>query len=103
VRWHDGEPVGDGFAKGQFDSLKDVVGDMLDRGVAVLPSWAIEKYRADDYIRTRPLGSDGMWSTLYSAVRREQANLPFVQAFTDLARDLTHAQLDGIKPATAEA
>ncbi|MCS3902668.1 LysR family transcriptional regulator for metE and metH [Methylohalomonas lacus] len=72
------------------------------RGVAVLPSWAIEKYRADDYIRTRPLGGDGMWSTLYSAVRREQASLPFVQAFTELARDLTHAQLDGIKPATVE-
>ncbi|WP_134671651.1 MULTISPECIES: DUF6735 family protein [Halobacteriales] len=33
VRWHDGEPVGDGHLKGQFRALKDVVGDMVDKGV----------------------------------------------------------------------
>ncbi|WP_226023941.1 DUF6735 family protein [Halomicrobium salinisoli] len=38
VRWYDGEPVGDGFAQGQFDGLKTVVGDMLDRGVFTLSS-----------------------------------------------------------------
>ena len=33
VRWYDGEPVGDGHLKGQFRALKDVVGDMVDKGV----------------------------------------------------------------------
>ncbi|WP_415383009.1 DUF6735 family protein [Halosimplex sp. TS25] len=33
VRWYDGEPVGDGFAQGEFRGLKDVAGDLLDRGV----------------------------------------------------------------------
>ncbi|QLH79825.1 hypothetical protein HZS55_22120 [Halosimplex rubrum] len=33
VRWHDGEPVGDGFAQGEFRGLKATVGDMLDRDV----------------------------------------------------------------------
>ncbi|WP_415380511.1 DUF6735 family protein [Halosimplex sp. TS25] len=33
VRWHDGEPVGDGFAQGEFHGLRATVGDMLDRGV----------------------------------------------------------------------
>jgi hypothetical protein len=33
VRWQDGEPVGDGHLKGQFRALKDVVGDMVDKGV----------------------------------------------------------------------
>jgi hypothetical protein len=33
VRWSDGEPVGDGNLQGQFAALKDVVGDMLDKGV----------------------------------------------------------------------
>lgn len=33
VWWHDGEPVGDGHLKGQFRALKDVVGDMVDKGV----------------------------------------------------------------------
>ena len=29
----DGEPVGDGHLQGQFAALKDVVGDMIDKGV----------------------------------------------------------------------
>jgi len=33
VRWYDGEPVGDGHLQGQFAALKDVVGDMVDKGV----------------------------------------------------------------------
>ncbi len=33
VRWYQGEPVGDGYAKGEFEGTKDVVGDMVDRGV----------------------------------------------------------------------
>ncbi|WP_436927626.1 DUF6735 family protein [Halosimplex amylolyticum] len=33
VRWYEGEPVGDGFAQGEFRALKDVVGDLIDRGV----------------------------------------------------------------------
>ncbi|MDL0145549.1 DUF6735 family protein [Halobacterium salinarum] len=33
VRWHDGEPVGDGHLQGQFAALKDVGGNMLDKGV----------------------------------------------------------------------
>ncbi|ELZ20850.1 hypothetical protein C475_19663 [Halosimplex carlsbadense 2-9-1] len=32
VRWYEGEPVGDGFAQGEFRGLKATVGDMLDRG-----------------------------------------------------------------------
>jgi len=33
IRWYDGEPVGDGFAQGEFRALKDVTGDLIDRGV----------------------------------------------------------------------
>ena len=33
MRWYDGEPVGDGHLQGQFAALKDVVGDMIDKGV----------------------------------------------------------------------
>lgn len=33
VRWYNGEPVGDGFARGEFRALKDVVGDLIDDGV----------------------------------------------------------------------
>ncbi len=33
VRWYDREPVGDGHLQGQFAAFKDVVGDMIDKGV----------------------------------------------------------------------
>jgi len=33
VRWHNGQPVGDGYVQGQFAGLKRVVGAMVDRGV----------------------------------------------------------------------
>lgn len=73
------------------------------RGVAVLPAWAIEKYSRDDYVITRPLGDEGMWGTLYTAVRREQSALPYVDAFTTLARHLTREQFDGILPVAESA
>jgi len=33
VRWYNGEPVGDGYAQGEFRALKQVVGDLCDREV----------------------------------------------------------------------
>jgi len=33
IRWHDGEPVGDGYLNGRFQALKDVAGDVVDKGV----------------------------------------------------------------------
>ncbi|QLH84930.1 DUF6735 family protein [Halosimplex pelagicum] len=33
VRWYDGEPVGDGFAQGEFRALKDITGELIDQGV----------------------------------------------------------------------
>lgn len=33
VRWYEGEPVTDRFVRGQFQGLKDVVGDLIDDGV----------------------------------------------------------------------
>ena len=33
ARWYDGEPVDDGHLQGQFAALKDVGGDMIDKGV----------------------------------------------------------------------
>jgi hypothetical protein len=33
VRWYDGEPVGDGYARGQFAGMKHILGTMVDRGL----------------------------------------------------------------------
>ncbi|WP_436926205.1 DUF6735 family protein [Halosimplex amylolyticum] len=51
VRWHDGEPVGDGFAQGEFRALKAVVGDLIDRSV-LTQSEAIEfmEQKLDEWV-----------------------------------------------------
>jgi len=33
VSWHDGEPINDGYIQGEFQALKSVVGDLVDRDV----------------------------------------------------------------------
>ena len=33
VRWYDGEPVGDGYACGEFSALKATVGDLIDQDI----------------------------------------------------------------------
>lgn len=33
VRWYQGEPVGDGYTRGEFAGVKRTVADMVDRGV----------------------------------------------------------------------
>lgn len=33
IRWYDGQPVGDGWTRGQFSALKDVAGDLINDGV----------------------------------------------------------------------
>lgn len=104
------EPAGIEVAAVRTAELTSMIVQLIAsrRGIAVLPSWAIEKYRTDNYVISRPLqppgaAEPGLWSTLYGAVRREQASLPFVLAFTELARDLTRSQLDGIEPAVTAA
>jgi LysR family transcriptional regulator, regulator for metE and metH len=67
------------------------------RGIAVLPSWAITKYIDDKTILSRQLNKDGLWGTLYAAIRREQREAPYIQAFLACARSTSAETLDDIK------
>lgn len=69
------------------------------RGVAALPNWAVADYLAYNYVAARPLGRDGLWATLYAALRAEQLGSPFMRAFITLARDTSFRTLTGIRPA----
>ena len=42
------------------------------RGVCALPNWALTEYLERDYVRALPLGENGVWSTLFAAIREEQ-------------------------------
>ena len=70
------------------------------RGVAALPNWVLTEYLKNDYVSARPLSKNGLWSTLYAAVRRDDRGLAFVDAFIQRAQQTAFAQLQGIKPAT---
>jgi len=68
------------------------------RGVCALPSWAAQEYVQRGWIRTLPLGKNGIWRTLYAAIREEDAELAFVQDFLLTARTVSEATLSGIRP-----
>ncbi len=66
------------------------------RGVTCLPNWALHEYREKRYIHTASLGEEGIWPTLYAAVRADQADATFMQGFVDTARETSFANLHGI-------
>ncbi len=66
------------------------------RGVACLPNWALYQYLQHDFIEVRSLGDQGVWPTLYAAVRQDQCDAPFVLAFVETAKKVCFQQLQGI-------
>lgn len=66
------------------------------RGIAVLPSWAVSRYVEENTVQARPLGQDGLWGTLYAAVRSEQKEQPYIKAFLSCAKNTSAQSLDAI-------
>lgn len=67
------------------------------RGVCGLPSWAAQEYVSRGWVKTLPLGENGIWRTLYAAVREEDLETAFVKDFLDTARTSSEATLAGIR------
>jgi LysR family transcriptional regulator for metE and metH len=67
------------------------------RGVAALPNWALTEYLDQGWLRLCHLGSQGVWRTLYAAVRSEDMQADYLQAFIKQARDTCFKTLTGIK------
>lgn len=72
------------------------------RGVAGLPNWALFEYLKKDYVVARRLGKEGLWNTLYAAVRDEQQELAYLQDFIKTAIDSCFTHLKGIKVASSK-
>lgn len=66
------------------------------RGVACLPNWALHEYREREYVVVKSLGEEGVWPTLYAAVRPDQEDAPFIRGFVDVAKKTCFANLVGI-------
>ncbi len=69
------------------------------RGLAVLPQWAASQAIAAGLVIARPLGRCGLWSVLHAAVRREDRQRAYLEAFIDNARQTCFGALEGLQPA----
>jgi len=67
------------------------------RGVTALPNWALTEYLQMNLLAAVPLGEEGVWRTLYAAVRVEDEEAPYIQDFFKLARERCFQDLSGIK------
>jgi LysR family transcriptional regulator for metE and metH len=70
-----------------------------NRGVAALPNWALTEYLDQGWLKICHLGPQGVWRTLYAAIRNEDADAPFIKDFLTIARDVCFRTLTGIKSA----
>ncbi len=71
------------------------------RGVAALPRWAASQAIERGQVIARPLGREGLWSSLFAAVRREDRDQAYIEAFVDNARESCFETLAGIRPEPA--
>lgn len=69
------------------------------RGVAALPNWALTEYLGQGWLRVCHLGEQGVWRTLYAAVRTEDADTHYLKAFVEKAHEICFKTLNGIKAA----
>lgn len=66
------------------------------RGVCCLPNWALHEYLQKSYVQTRSLGEEGVWPTLFAAVRSDQAGAAYLRSFFETARETSFENLIGI-------
>lgn len=69
------------------------------RGVCALPNWALFEYSSRGYVSAKSLGDNGIWCSLYAAVRTDQLNTDYMQAFLGSAKATSARALVGIRPA----
>ena len=74
-----------------------------NRGVAALPNWAIDEYLQQSLLASCRLGEQGVWRTLYAALRDEDQALPNMRDFLEIARQRCFADLRGVRRPRAEA
>ena len=51
------------------------------RGIATVPYWAALPYLEKGYVVARKITEEGLYSNLYAAIRKEDANLAYIEDF----------------------
>lgn len=68
-----------------------------NQGICTMPQWALTSHYNDN-ITLKPLGASGLWRTLYLAIRQSDVKIPYMQAFIELAKEISLQTLKHIKP-----
>lgn len=71
-----------------------------NRGVAALPAWAVADELDQGSIVARPLGEQGIQTTLYLAFRQQECDQAYVLAFIETARAIALKTLKDIRIAS---
>ncbi|SDU38610.1 transcriptional regulator MetR [Halopseudomonas salegens] len=66
------------------------------RGVSCLPNWALAEYSQRGYVSARRLGAEGLFGTLFAAVREDMLGMSYLQDFLLTAKDTSFATLEGV-------
>ncbi len=66
------------------------------RGVSGLPQWAANEFTQKHYVQALKLGQEGIFSTLYAAVREQDLDSKYMREFLLLAKDIPFSSLQNI-------
>ena len=67
-----------------------------NQGIATMPQWALtDEQKAK--VKLKPLGKNGVWRTLYLAVRSADKKLDYMQDFANIAKLVSSKNLNNIK------
>ena len=70
---------------------------MNNQGVATMPQWALTQAQQSKII-LKSLGKEGIWRTLYLAVRKSDSQLKYIQDFARISNMVSFENLVNIKP-----
>ncbi|HSI85093.1 MAG: LysR family transcriptional regulator [Candidatus Methylacidiphilales bacterium] len=68
------------------------------RGIAAMPSWAVQPFLDRSYVTGVPVGKNGLFSQLYAATTAAGAEAAFMQEFIRIMRSVSFSTLSGVEP-----
>ncbi|WP_205300142.1 LysR family transcriptional regulator [Pantoea sp. Tr-811] len=68
-----------------------------NRGIAVLPRWAVQTYLQRQYVSARPITSKGLISDIWAATLPAESGKPYMVEFLSLLRETTAAAIPDVE------
>lgn len=66
------------------------------RAIAAMPGWAVQPYLERDYVASRPIRKNGLFSNLYATTSQSLARTAYMREFIDTMRRVSFASLKRI-------